>query len=224
MRLPTEQAHHARQVLRLADGAQVVLFDGEGGEYAAQLQIEGRDVAVAIGQHMADDRMPPLTIHIVQGLAVGDKMDWVVQKGSEIGVVGVTPVAAERSVLKLVGDRAAKRVSHWQQVAVASAEQCGRNRVLQVGEIRTLATTLSEPFEGERWILDPDAGERLSALPAPAGPVAILIGPEGGWSPTELAAAHAAGCRRVLMGPRVLRTETAGLAVAAAMLGRWGDY
>lgn len=222
--LPREQAHHAREVLRLRAGEEIVLFNGEGGEFRGRLEQEGRELLVQLGEHEALDRAPPLDLHLVQALATGDKMDWVVQKAGELGLRSVTPVAAERSVLKLSGERAAKRVAHWQQVAIGAAEQCGCNRPLEVHDISTLAQWLTQDFEGERWILDQDDGERLSQCAQPAGPVAILIGPEGGWSPAELAAARAAGCRRVLMGPRILRTETAGLAVAAAMLVRWGDY
>ncbi len=223
--LPAEQAHHARQVLRLQAGDEVVVFNGEGGEYRGRLNIEGREIAVSFTAYDAVERRPPLEIHLVQGLASGDKMDWVVQKAGELGLCSVTPVAAERSVLKLVGERADKRVQHWQQVAVAAAEQCGCNRPLQVLSVhKSLAAVLAQDFAGERWLLDPDEGVALSRSEAPRGAVQILIGPEGGWSPAELATAHAAGCRRVQMGPRVLRTETAGLAVASAMLALWGDY
>jgi len=124
----------------------------------------------------------------------------------------------------LAGDRAGKRIEHWRQVAVSAAEQCGRNRLCEVHDLLRLPTWLAQPSAGERWILAPEEGTSLSAMPHPEGPVSLLIGPEGGWSDKELAAAQAAGCQPVRLGPRVLRTETAGLAAIAAMMALWGDY
>jgi 16S rRNA (uracil1498-N3)-methyltransferase len=225
--LPREMAHHAGQVLRLRDGDEVVLFNGEGGEFRGNLNAAGRELRVSLQDYAATDRQAPLDITLVQALAVADKMDWIVQKAAELGVRRVQPVAAERSVLKLTGDREAKRLAHWRQVAVSAAEQCGCNRPLQVGELQGLAKWLAGNAgngEAQCWILHPEEGERLSSLPRPTGPVALLIGPEGGWSPAELAAARKAGCLPVAMGPRVLRTETAGLAAVAAMLALWGDF
>jgi len=227
--LPRELAHHAGQVLRLREGDELVLFNGEGGEFHGNLQGSGRELRVSLGRYIAIDRLAPLDITLVQGLAVADKMDWIVQKAAELGVRRVQPVAAERSVLKLVGEREAKRLAHWRQVAVSAAEQCGCNLPLQVDEPQSLSRWLGQVGEGrECWILHPENGEfggrRLSSLPRPTGPVSLLIGPEGGWSDAELQAARRAGCKPVAMGPRVLRTETAGLAVVAAMLALWGDF
>jgi 16S rRNA (uracil1498-N3)-methyltransferase len=224
--LPRELAHHAGQVLRLREGDAVVLFNGEGGEFRGSLQGSGRELRVSLEDYAATDRLAPLDVTLVQALAVADKMDWIVQKAAELGVRCVQPVAAERSVLKLSGDREAKRLTHWRQVAVSAAEQCGCNRPLQVGELQSLSGWLGKNVEagGQRWILHPEEGERLSSLPRPQGPVALLIGPEGGWSPAEMTAAQRAGCLPVAMGPRVLRTETAGLAAMAAMLALWGDF
>ena len=136
----------------------------------------------------------------------------------------VQPVEAERCVLKLAGERAGKRIEHWRQVAVSAAEQCGRRRLCEVGELQKLGVWLEQAAVGERWILAPEAGVQLSALPRPVGPVALLVGPEGGWSDKELAAAQAAGCKPVRLGPRVLRAETAGMAALAAMMALWGDF
>jgi len=227
--LPREMAHHAGQVLRLREGDELVLFNGEGGEFRGSLHGTGRELRVSLKDYAAIDRLTPLDITLVQALAVADKMDWIVQKAAELGVRCVQPVAAERSVLKLVGDREAKRLAHWRQVAVSAAEQCGCNRPLQVGELQSLAHWLDKSESAsdsgmQCWILHPEEGERLSGMPRPGGPVALLIGPEGGWSPAELTAARRAGCMSVAMGPRVLRTETAGLAAVAAMLALWGDF
>ncbi|QSI77822.1 16S rRNA (uracil(1498)-N(3))-methyltransferase [Niveibacterium microcysteis] len=222
--LPPEVAHHADRVLRLRAGTRVTLFDGAGHEAEAVLLQLGRDPLARIESVVALNREAPLTVTLVQALATGDKMDWIVQKAVELGFATVQPVAAERSVLKLDGARAEKRVEHWRQVAVSACEQSGRNRVMPVDGLLTLPQWLAQPFAGERWVLSPEGGERLSALPAPTTPVALMIGPEGGWSERELAAARAAGCKPLALGPRILRTETAGIAAMAAMLALWGDF
>ncbi len=224
MPLPDAVAHHAERVLRLRVGDEVVLFDGQGGECAATLQSLGKQPVARLGPRLPVERESPLQIHLVQALASGDKMDWVIQKAVELGAAGVQPVAAERSVLRLSGDRAAKRVTHWQQVVVSACEQSGRNRVPQVAEILSLAAYLAQPARGKRFILAPGAAGALARKQAPAGPVEILIGPEGGWSPAELALAERAGCEPLALGPRVFRTETAGLAAMAALQTLWGDY
>ena len=222
--LPSEVAHHAVRVLRLRYGERVAVFDGKGLEFEGGLiELEGRS-GVRLDERVASCREAPLGVSLVQALAVADKMDWIVQKAVELGAVRVQPVEAERSVLKLAGDRAEKRIQHWRQIAVSAAEQCGRNCLCEVAPVERLSRWLSQPFEGERWILAPEGGERFSALPKPTGPVALLVGPEGGWSEAELAAARSAGCKPVSLGPRVLRTETAGLAAMAAMMALWGDF
>lgn len=222
--LPAEVAHHAVRVLRLREGETVVLFDGEGGEFIGELAELAGQPGVRLRERLEAQRESPLAVTLVQALAVADKMDWIVQKAVELGAVALQPIEAERSVLKLAGDRAAKRVAHWQQIAVGAAEQCGRNRLCQIAPITRLAPYLAQPVEGERWILVPEGGERLSAMSAPTGPVSLLIGPEGGWSEAEVALARSAGCRPVALGPRVLRTETAGMAALAAMAALWGDF
>ena len=224
MPLPAAVAHHAERVLRLAVGDPVTLFDGQGGECAASILAFGKQPLARLGPRLAIECESPLQITLVQALASGDKMDWVVQKAVELGVAEVQPVAAERSVLKLAGERADKRVAHWQQVAVAACEQSGRNRVPVVGEILPLAKYLARPFDGTRLILAPGADGALARKARPDRPVAILIGPEGGWSPAELDLAARAGCAPLALGPRVLRTETAGLAALAAMQTVWGDF
>lgn len=224
MPLPAAVAHHAERVLRLAVGDPVTLFDGQGGECAASILAFGKQPLARLGPRLAIERESPLQITLVQALASGDKMDWVVQKAVELGVAAVQPVAAERSVLKLAGERADKRVAHWQQVAVAACEQSGRNRVPVVGEILPLAKYLARPFDGTRLILAPGADGALARKARPTRPLAILIGPEGGWSPAELDLAARAGCEPLALGPRVLRTETAGLAALAAMQTVWGDF
>ncbi|MDQ8023562.1 MAG: 16S rRNA (uracil(1498)-N(3))-methyltransferase [Moraxellaceae bacterium] len=229
MPLPDEAAHHAARVLRLAEGDAVVLFDGAGGEYAARLVRVGREVWVRVESQSVADRESPLVVSLVQGLAVADKMDWIVQKATELGVAAVHPVAAARSVMKLAGDRADKRVAHWQGVAVAACEQSGRNRLPAVAPVRSLGQWLADwklaaGQDGQCWVLDPQGAIPLPRMAKPVGAVSLLIGPEGGWTEQELVAIRAAGAQAVTLGPRILRTETAGLAALAAMQALWGDF
>lgn len=222
--LPEALAHHALRVLRLRDGEAVVLFDGGGGEVEARLTVRGKAVFAQLGDARALERESPLRIVLVQALAAGDKMDWVVQKAVELGVHAIQPVQAERSVLRLAGERADKRVAHWQQVAVAACEQCGRNRVPEIRALQPLAHWLGAHRDALNYVLAPGGARGFADEPEPKDGVQLLVGPEGGWSEGEMAAFDAAGCRRVRLGPRVLRTETAGLAAVAALQARWGDY
>ena len=222
--LPDELAHHALRVLRLRDGESVILFDGEGGEVDAQLVVRGKAAFALLGERRASDRESPLQVVLVQALAAGDKMDWVVQKAVELGAHAVQPVQAERSVLRLAGERADKRVAHWQQVAVAACEQCGRNRVPEIRPLQALALWLGAHRDALNYVLAPGGAAGFADEPEPKDVVHLLVGPEGGWSEVEIAAFDAAGCRPVRLGPRVLRTETAGLAAVAALQARWGDF
>ncbi len=224
--LPDEAAHHAIKVLRLTAGDVVSLFDGRGGEWLGRLGRAGKTVTVQLEGFEDADREAPLAVTLVQGLPAADKMDWIIQKGVELGVAAFRPVAARRSVIRLSGERMARRVAHWQAVAIAACEQCGRNRVPEVAALVDLPQFLGEPAAQNelRLVLAPGAGLRLAELPRPAGPVALLIGPEGGFEEGELAAAKFAGFQAVALGPRVLRTETAGLAALAALMALWGDF
>lgn len=224
--LPPEAAHHATKVLRMDEGDEVVLFDGRGGEWTGRLRRVGKAMAVALESFDDADREPPVSITLAQGLPAADKMDWIAQKSVELGVARIVPVACRRSVIRLSGERMERRVAHWQAVAVAACEQCRRNRVPEVAPLVDLPQFLGNAAgeNGVRLILAPEAETRLAALPKPAGPVTLLIGPEGGFEDGELAAAASAGFRAVSLGPRVLRTETAGLAALAAMMALWGDF
>lgn len=224
--LPAEAAHHAVRVLRLGEGDEVVLFDGQGGEWRARLVRAGPAMKAALVAFADEDRAAPLEVTLVQGLPAADKMDWIVQKATELGVAAIQPVAARRSVVKLSGERMARRGQHWQQVAVAACEQCGRNRVPAVAALLDLPQYLGlAARENEsRWLLAPAGGCRLRELPRPVGPVTLLVGPEGGFEEGELLAAQAAGFQPLSLGPRVMRTETAGAAALAAMMALWGDF
>ena len=217
LELPPGAARHV-QVLRLQPGDSITLFNGEGGEFAATVTRMGRsDVEVTVGPHAAVEREASRAVHVLAGITANERMDWLVEKATELGVASITPLVAERSVLKLKGERADKKRAHWQGIAVAAAEQCGRNRVPAVHPAVTLAEWLKQAAVGERWVLSLSAGTRPVPVGAGATSVTLLSGPEGGLSPAEEAAALAAGFSPVTLGPRVLRAETAPLAVLAML-------
>ena len=215
--LPPGAARHV-QVLRLQPGAMVTLFNGEGGEYEATVEHMGRsDVRVRVGAHQAVEREAPRPVHLIVGMPANERMDWLVEKAAELGVASIRPVLAERSVLRLKGERADKKREHWQGIAVAACEQCGRNRVPPVHGVLDLPQALRQA-QGQRAVLSLAAGTTsLAHALQSTGPVTLLSGPEGGLSPAEEQAALAAGFEPVNLGPRVLRAETAPLAVLAAL-------
>ena len=224
--LPKGAAHHATQVLRLERGAEVTLFDGEGGEYGAQIvRSSVRGVEVRVTERRAVERESPLRITLAQALIASERMDYVVQKAVELGATAIAPVASARCVTRLDGARAERKTEHWRQIAIASCEQCGRNRVPAVHAPRELAGWLRLPSTPRlRLLLSPSSAESLRDIAAPAGEVELLVGPEGGLAPEEEASALAAGFRAVKLGPRILRTETAGPAMLAALNALWGDW
>lgn len=200
----------------------MVLFDGQGGECAAVIVSAERDaVTVTLGEYSQVDRESPLDIWLLQALAVGDKMDWIVQKAVELGATAVLPWQADRSVLKLDAARAAKRQAHWQSIAVASCEQCGRNRIPVIHPPQALESALAAS-RGRRILgLMPGMTNVVALSPSP---MSLVIGPEGGLTDGELVAIRTAGGEPLSLGPRVLRTETAGLAAISALNARLGDF
>ena len=221
--LPPGPARHV-QVLRLQPGHAITLFDGAGGQWSARITRMGRsEVEVQVEAHHGVEREAARPVHLAVGLMAAERMDWLVEKATELGATSLTPVLCERSSLRLTGERAAKKRAHWQAVAVAACEQSGRNRLLDVREQLSFSELLKQAeLPGHaRWVLSLAAaaaplGERRSAL-APATPVRLLSGPEGGLSPAEDAAARAAGWAPVALGARVLRAETAPLAALAVL-------
>ena len=213
--LPPGAARHV-QVLRLQPGDAITLFNGEGGEFDATVTRMGRsDVEVDVGAHHAVEREAHRAVHLLAGITANERMDWLVEKATELGVASITPLAAERSVLKLKGERAEKKLAHWQGVAVAAAEQCGRNRVPLIHPAVTLTEWLKKDSPGERWVLSLSEGTQPVSRQLSQRPVTVLSGPEGGLSPSEESTALAAGFAPVSLGPRVLRAETAPLALLA---------
>ena len=224
-------AQHVR-VLRLAVGDAVTLFDGDPnksvGEAAAIIKlIDKNSVVVEISAWRSRSAESSLDISLMQALALGDKMDLIVQKAVELGATEVVPLRAARATVKLDADRAEKRVLHWNAVAVSACEQCGRNRVPSVTDIRSLDSAVTQGLtHGRRLaILHPNGGESLISWAAqtPGAPLALLVGPEGGFTDQEIAQAVSLGATKVTFGPRVLRTETAGLAALAALQAVLGD-
>lgn len=229
VRLPPDAAHHAARVLRLSEGDPVILFDGHGGEFEAQIiRLDRNDVKVKTGAHRVVERESPLEVHLVQGLSSGDRMDFTLQKAVELGVSAIQPIATERSVVKLRDERATRRAEHWQNLVISSCEQCGRNRVPQVAPVQDLVDWLAQmspdPGKERRLLLSPQADSSLQELAPDGGPIVLLAGPEGGLAPGEVAATLTRGFVAVRLGPRVLRTETAAVAALAAMQALWGDF
>lgn len=223
--LPEEAANHLVRVMRLREGDGCVLFNGDGHDYSATLVVVGkRDAQVRIDAALAVANESPLYITLLQGIARGEKMDLILQKATELGVNAIVPVNAERTEVKLDAARAEKRLAHWASVVVSACGQSGRARVPSVAAPAALLDAARQvPAEALKLTLDPLGEHRLSTLPPAPGGVVIAIGPEGGWSPRDRQALAEAGFQGLQLGPRILRTETAGLAAIAAVQARLGD-
>jgi 16S rRNA (uracil1498-N3)-methyltransferase len=224
--LPESATAHFIRVLRLALGDCCVLFNGDGHDFDARIvAVHKRGCEVQIEAMRVIDNESPLRIVLLQGIARGEKMDWILQKSTELGVTAFVPVGSERSEVKLDGERADKRLAHWHSVVVAACEQSGRARVPDIAPLQALDVALSRlPDASVRWCLDPAAATAIACLAAPGDqPVVIAIGPEGGWSPRDRALLSDAGFTGLRLGPRILRTETAGITAIAALQARFGD-
>jgi 16S rRNA (uracil1498-N3)-methyltransferase len=220
--LPAGAVRHV-QVLRLQPGDPVTLFDGTGGEWDARIERMGRGEAiVGVGEHRVVDRESPRAVHLALGMPANERMDWLVEKATELGVASIQPLTAARSVLRLSGERAERKQAHWQAIAVAACEQCGRNRVPDVAPVKDLGrfSTGTRETPALKLVLSLAEGAQplWQACEGSQEPVLLLSGPEGGLTPDELAAATDAGFRPVTLGPRVLRAETAPLAALAFLL------
>lgn len=221
--LPEAPFRHLVQVLRMQVGESLTVFDGRGGEYAAQLESVGkRGAALRVGAHHAVTRESPLAVTLVQGISKGDRMDWTLQKATELGVTDIVPVVTERCNVGLDRDREARKQAHWQGVIVSACEQSGRTRLPVLHPVQRL----SDWFDGAgglRYLLDPNAEKALAGTVHGAAALSLVVGPEGGLSPAEIQAGVRAGCVGVRLGPRVLRTETAGVAALAVLQALAGD-
>jgi 16S rRNA (uracil1498-N3)-methyltransferase len=214
--LPAGAARHV-QVLRLQPGDALTLFDGLGGEYEAQVTRMGRsEVQVVVGVLHAVERETPIVVHLAVGMPANERMDWLVEKATELGVASVHPLVTDRSVLRLAGERAQKKQAHWQAIAISACEQCGRNRVPIVHPVQSLSAWLAAQQQPGLVL-----SLRGGAAPLPAAvsgtQLTLLSGPEGGLTLAEEDAAFARGWRPVQLGARVLRAETAPLAALAVL-------
>lgn len=227
-----EEFKHLSNVLRLKAGDTVWLFDGVGHEFAGTIQyIEKEQAGIALGEPLSFSRESPLELYLVQGIPKGDKMELIIQKATELGVRGVIPLEAERSVVRLEGKKKEERRERWQKVAVEAAKQC-RRALIPIVAIPLKLSELLRVLPSEKLLLIPweEGGQPLKAvLTDPAlidfksKAIYILIGPEGGWESREVAQAIECGAIPVTLGPRILRTETAGFAAVSAVMYQWGD-
>jgi len=224
--LPESAVAHLVRVLRLGIGDRFSLFNGDGCDYQAQLVSLGKKSAEAeLSERLEIATESPLRITLAQGIARGEKMDLILQKATELGVSCIAPVVTERTEVKLDGERVEKKMQHWRGVLASACEQCGRARLPQILEPQSLAHFAAGDGSRRRFVLDPDAGQTLAAVAiAMEDSVSLLVGPEGGLSERDLAAVRAARYEGLKLGPRILRTETAGLAAIAALNALYGDW
>lgn len=221
--LESEPSRHLSRALRMQVGNPLTLFNGQGGEYPAAITaVDKKSVQVQTGS--LQDRESESTLHIHMGIAVsrGERMDWVIQKATELGVGAITPLTTERSGVKLSGERADKKLRHWQQIAISACEQCGRNQLPEIHPLQALGNWLEHTDAQRKFVLHHRADSNPLADPVPDS-VALLVGPEGGLDHTEIDNAERCGFTSLRLGPRVLRTETAPLAAIAILQGFWGD-
>lgn len=216
-------ARHLREALRLAPGDALVLFDGHGGEYLAELTgVSRQQVSARVGARREIDRESPLVLTLAQGISRGERMDYTLQKAAELGVSHIVPLRTERSAVKLVDERAAKRTAHWTGILRHACEQSGRTCLPSLAPPTTVDAYAAAESAALKLLLDPQADTPLSAL-SPQASIALAIGPEGGFGANERAVLAAAGFRAVRLGPRVLRTETAALVALSILQAQFGD-
>ncbi len=221
--LGEQPSHHLSRVLRMPVGAAITLFNGDGNDYAATIAtIDKRSITVNVEGATTVQNESPLAIHLGIAISKGERMDFVMQKATELGVTAITPLLSERVEVRLSGERAEKRWQHWHGVIVSACEQCGRARLPQLNAVSSLSEWTGSVQAERKFVLHHRSDQSLDATTKPAS-VALLIGPEGGLSAQEISAAERAGFNALTLGPRVLRTETAPLTALAVLQYRWGD-
>lgn len=225
--LSESAAAHATKALRLTEGDSVVLFNGDGFDYTCTLTaVKKNAVTAQVNSAQQIDSESPLNITLVQGISSGDRMDFTIQKAVELGVKEIQPINTQRSVVKLNAERAEKRTEHWQNIAISACEQSGRAVVPKVLAPVALDKWLSQNPQSNstRILLNPVGAKRLAAMTKPTVDIQLLIGAEGGLSPAEITLASSQGFQSIVLGPRILRTETAALTAISAMHALWGDF
>jgi 16S rRNA (uracil1498-N3)-methyltransferase len=220
-----DAANHIARVVRLEPGELLTVFDGRGGEYAARIEaVRKGAVIIEVQARSTPDRESPLSLTLAQGVSRGERMDWVVQKATELGVTRIIPVLTERTMVKLDARQSERKLAHWHGIAVAACEQSGRDRIPDIAAPLALPQLLRDlDPQATRLLLSPTGTQRVNDLQAPESGIVVLIGPEGGLAQTEQRAALAAGFLAVRLGPRVLRTETAAVAALTLLQHRFGD-
>jgi 16S rRNA (uracil1498-N3)-methyltransferase len=223
--LPSAGAYHVARVLRMREGAPLSVFDGGGLEFRAEIiRVDGDQVTIKLGDQTLGTSESPLKITLVQGVSRSERMDWTLQKATELGVAAIAPVLTARSVVRLDEKQAVKKQAHWRGIVVGACEQCGRAKIPAVATPTTLRDYLANVRkDGLRLVLSPSAPGSLVGLSSMPSKVELLIGPEGGLDDDELHAAQKAGFMPVRLGPRVLRTETAAVVALSVLQGLWGD-
>ncbi len=222
--LSEEAAGHVGRVLRMTTGQQIDIFDGSNQVFSATIvQADKKRVTVSVEDGVTDDRESPLYLHLGQVISRGEKMEFTIQKSIELGVNQITPLLSERCGVRLDAERLEKKRQQWQKIAIAACEQSGRNVVPEIRPVMQLSQWCAEAEQGLKLNLHPRASQSINTLPLPVSRVRLLIGPEGGLSAEEISLAAEQGFTDILLGPRVLRTETAALTVLTALQVRFGD-
>jgi len=223
--LPAAGAHHVARVLRMRVGTAIAVFDGKGSEFSAELtRVDGKQVSVRVGERLTSTPESPLRITLVQGISRSERMDWALQKATELGVSVIAPVITARSVVRLDDQQSSKKQEHWHNIALGACEQSGRSVVPEVLAPVALRKYLQEHRkEGMRLVLSPSGPSALAGLTSMSTKVELLIGPEGGLDDDEIDRAQTAGFVPVRLGPRVLRTETAAVTALSVLQAMWGD-
>ena len=227
VQLGESASRHLSKALRLKPDANIILFNGSGGEYQAIISAITKKTVSAIPQIFSDsDKESPLDIHLAIGVSRGERMDHIIQKATELGVSEITPLYSERTEVKLQGERLQKKLDHWQQIAISACEQCGRNRIPTINELlkpeQWLADVETDSQIDTKLVLHHRNANSLKDIKASTS-IALLVGPEGGLSESEISQAEQSGFLSLSLGPRVLRTETAPLAALSLLQGLWGD-
>jgi len=222
--LDATAAHHLSRVLRLKHQDQIILFNGQGGEYLSSMQLQGKKVFAVAEAFIERDLESKLDICLWQGISKGERMDISIQKAVELGVNRIVPIICQRTVVNLKQERMARKLQHWQGIIINACEQSGRTVIPVLQPAVKLHEQLAMEIPGMKLTMDPEAGVRLTELSPGSDSISLLIGPEGGLSETEISQATACGFQGIKLGPRVLRTETAALAAIAAIQTRWGDF
>ncbi|TDR74256.1 16S rRNA m(3)U-1498 methyltransferase [Photobacterium lutimaris] len=222
--LSEDAANHVGRVMRMQAGQEVLLFDGSNAEFPAVItNASKKSVEVDIQARVENSVESPLDIHLGQVVSRGDKMEFTIQKSVELGVNTITPLISERCGVKLNAERFEKKLQQWQKIAISACEQCGRNTVPEIRPIMKLEEWCAEEYDGLKLNLHPRASYSINTLPEPVTKVKLLIGPEGGLSADEISMTEQYTFDEVLLGPRVLRTETTAMTAITALQVRFGD-